>query len=222
MKHFRNYYVAVALPGVIVAIVLEITYGANASVVLSTATPVSIAISNSGSSDDAAIKDVIVRSYSVRADALTSGDISQFPTVFINDPSVPLKAENADFLKKVRDRYGNAVQPITGDGLLAYESAKVLDRHQNLAPFQHIEATAKAEGRILTPQELRSVTQVDGNPPAAIVKGGQANVVLTNVVINGNHAVVTYETSATTSRATLVNTASGWRIAGLETLKVHI
>jgi hypothetical protein len=222
MKRFRKRSVALALSGVALIAVLGIIYGASAEGSSSTTTPISITVSNVGASDPDAIKDLIVRSYSVRTAALKSGDVSQLPSVFADDPSVPLSADRADLVGKVRIRYGKAAQPINGNGWLSFESAKVLDRQQNLDALNRVQATANAQGRALTAGELHSVTQVDGNLPAPAIVDHPQQVILNDVAITGNRAEVTFDDGAITYRATLISTPSGWRIAGEQIVKYHL
>lgn len=179
--------------------------------------------STPSSPDAAAITDVIVNSYSVRARALQTFDLSQYSTVFVDEVSVPLTSEQAEVVSRVRARYGNATQAMSGNGWLSYSAAFVLDRQKSTEALNNVQAVARAQGRPLTADELRSAFDVNGQPPAPLVynSGRKQEINVIKATVTGNRAEVEYETGVGVYSTTLIKTASGWRVAGERTLKIH-
>jgi hypothetical protein len=68
------------------------------------------------SPDTAAITALLVRSSAVCTAALKDFATTPYPSVFIDDPAVPLSAEKAAFVNAVRARYGTAAATFTGNG----------------------------------------------------------------------------------------------------------
>lgn len=181
-----------------------------------------ILTSTPSSMDVAAITDVIVESYSVRVRGLKTFDTSQYPSVFVDDPSVPLEREQAEYVSKVRARHGNAVRITSGNGWLAYNLMQVFERQQGLAA-QQVQTTARAQGRQPTGDEARSAADVNGQPPAPVIYegSGKQKVTILKANITGDRAVMEYDTPAVTYSVALVKTPNGWRIAGEKVLNVH-
>lgn len=178
--------------------------------------------STPASQDAAAITDLIIRSYAARTQALKTLDTSQLPSVFTDDPTAPLSSDKADFVSKVRTQYGNAVQALGGNGWLTYSTAEVLDRQKSLEALNRVQAAAKAQGRPLTTDELRTAVGANGEiPPPAIIDHPQ-KVNLTKVGIVGNRADVEYDDGAITYSATVIKTPNGWRIAGEKIVNYHV
>lgn len=192
---------------------------ASAAVPTNTVPP---ATSVTGTPDATAIHDLLVRSYAVRTSGLKTGDISQFPTVFTDDSSTSLDPDRADLIKNVRSRYGGAAQSLNGNGWLTYESARVLDRQQSLEALNRVKAAAKAQGRALTVDELRTAAGVDGQIPATGIIDHPQKVTVNTVKVTGNRADVTADDGAVTFQASLIKDAGGWRITGIKTLKTHV
>lgn len=178
--------------------------------------------STPASPDAAAITDLIVRSYAVRTHALKTFDTSQLATAFMDDPSVSLSGDKADFVNKVRSRYGNAVQALGGNGWLAYSTAEVLDRQKSLDALNKVQAAAKAQGRPLTADELRSAVGANGDLPAPAIIDHPQKINLTKASIAGNRADVEFDDGGITYSATVVKTPNGWRIAGEKIVNYHV
>lgn len=179
--------------------------------------------STPGSSDAAVITDVLVESYRIGAQGRAAFDLSEYAAIFTNDTSVPLLRWQADYLTKVRARYGNAVPELSKNGFLAYEVALAYDFRVSKETYARVQATAKAEGRLATTDELRSSFLVNGQPPPSGVytSAKKVRVNVLRIKIVGNRADVEYDDSASTRRAVLINTANGWRIAGSKVTASH-
>lgn len=163
----------------------------------------------------AAIKEVIERSYTVLGQASHTFDLSQFQTVFANDPAVPLDKGQSDYLARV----GAARRA----GWLDYKVAFFEDWGRGAEALERLEATAKSEGRLVTSDELRSITG-PGMPPAArgVQPTQKTSVRLMSVTVDGTRAEVQYDDNAVTYLLALSKTKDGWRIVGERVLDVHV
>lgn len=171
--------------------------------------------------DVAAIKATMERSYWLDGIAARTFDVSQFASVYINDPSVQLSQDEADFIARVRSEQPGATQ---GDGFLAYKLAFYQKWQSGADKLEQLQATATAEGRLVTAAELQSLsTSMDGSlpPPRRTDPMYQTRLRFDSVVTDGNRAEVVYDDGAASQRAFLVNTSGGWRIAGRQILNVH-
>jgi hypothetical protein len=175
--------------------------------------------------DESAIKSVIEHSYELKASAGQTFDISQFNTVYTNDPLVPLNAEQAEFLKNVRNAHpgvADTVQGMSSDGWLAFKIAQTLNWKRGAEALEQLEANARAKGSDVTAEDYSSITNVVGMPsPRQNVTIDKTTIIYQELKVDGTHADVVYDDGAALARAFLVKTAAGWRIAGVRAIDIH-
>jgi hypothetical protein len=165
----------------------------------------------------AAIKAVIDRAYDLDGLAARTFDVSQFPTVYANDPSVQVNGVQAGVVAKAR-----GVQAAAAAGYLDYKLAFYGRWQAGAEQLEQLQAAARAQGRQMTAAELRSVA-VDGQPPPPrrtdpMYKTGLR---FDNFTIDGSRAEVVFDDGAVLQRAFLLKTATGWKIVGQRPIKIH-
>jgi hypothetical protein len=175
-----------------------------------------------------AIEAVLEHSYDVNAKAEVDFDVSEYPGVYMDDPSVPTNAEQAQYVEQVRNTRGSAVSGLLHDGYLSFKLAQILDSEQAVEGLERIEATAKAENRPITPVDLKSVSGVSRVPyrrgNVIQKKPGEPSHFVYNDVsidVSSTRAEVTYDDGSALAEAFLVKTPSGWKVAGIRAIKVH-
>jgi hypothetical protein len=174
------------------------------------------------------IQATIVEGYKAGYVAMVTHDVSGFPSVFVDDPDVPLTRGQRDQLRDWLGRAAEGVGYLTY-GVAAYRNSERLDRLSE-------EAWAKAEaaGRdymipedYLTPDELRDIEASGGPmpaPPPAVSQPTMSpeeyeqwkweNTRFESVVINGDRATVTYDDHWFLHQDTLVRRDGKWYVAG--------
>jgi len=175
--------------------------------------------------EESAIKSVIEQSYELKASTGQTFDISQFNTVYTNDPLVPLNAEQAEFLANVRNAQpgvANTVQGMNSDGWLAFKIAQTLNWERGAEAIEQLEVNARAQGRDVTAEDYSSIANVVGMPsPRQNVTVDKTTIVYQELKVDGRHADVVYDDGAALARAFLVKTEAGWRIAGVRAIDIH-
>ena len=206
--------------GIACALVLAIAAGAM-SVTFATYPGYPI-LNPSGPSDPnevAAIKAVIDRAYWLDGIAARTFDVSQFATVYVNDPAVQLSSEGADFLARARAGHPDAP---SSSGFLDYKLAFYGHWQVGAERLEQLQARAKAEGREVTATELQAIA-TGGQPPAPRRTDPmyQTRLRFDSVRIDGQRAEVVFDDGAVLQRMFLVKTPDGWKIAGRRIIQVH-
>lgn len=126
-----------------------------------------------------------------------TGDLSQFPTLFYNDPQYPPNSTRQDLVNAHRAEIDsilvkNPSGPVgSRTGELASEMADVISRRTSDAAWKAAQAKARAEGRNPSPNDMP-----DGRPP--VMTPQESDFVhntfyITDAEIHGDvHAKVTY------------------------------
>lgn len=88
--------------------------------------------------------------------ALVTGDITEFPKIYYDDPTVTLNSDYHVAIEKAGDRIQSALtllEPTSignGQGYLSARTAIIINRQDNLAAWEKAQAEAAAENRIAT------------------------------------------------------------------------
>jgi hypothetical protein len=177
------------------------------------------------------IQATIVEAYKVGYLATwVTHDVSQFPSVFVDDPDVPLTREQRD---ELRQWLGTIPE---GAGYLTYGVAGHQNTERLIRLSQEVRAKMTAAGRdyiipedYLTPEELREIEE-SGRPipaPPGMVRQPTMsaeeyaqwkweNTRFESVMITGDRAVVTYDDHLFLLEDTLVRRDGKWYVAGSE------
>jgi hypothetical protein len=164
--------------------------------------------------DVADIKALIDNYYYITGEAATTFDLSQFPSLFIDDPIVALDADQAAYMARVGAK---------GQGFLSYELAYFGDWKQGAEKQERLQATAKAENRVLTKDEYNSLMGPNGLPPSR----NQQPVYKISITdyfyftVDGSQALVKFDDGAVTLGMFFIKTKDGWRIAGKHVIWAH-
>jgi integrase len=174
------------------------------------------------------IQATIVEAYKVGYMAHVTHDVSQFPSVFVDDPSVPLTPEQKEQLRRWLGTVPEDAGYLTY-GIAGYYNTERLNRLS-----QEAWAKARAAGRdylipedYLTPDELREIEKSGGpipTPPPVVyqpsmsaeeyVKWKWENIRFDSVVIKGDKAIVIYDDHWFLYEDILVRRGGKWYVAG--------
>jgi len=165
----------------------------------------------------------IQRAYELEAKAACTFDISEFPTVFINDPrGGALDPSTAEF---VRDVLNGPSLP--APGYLDYKVAYYQWWAEGAARWEALQARAAAEGRNLTQDEMASLVDSKGRMagprgcPGPEAGGSKIDLEFLSLHINGDVASVVFDDGPRTNQMTLVKVNHQWYIAGNRILALH-
>jgi hypothetical protein len=164
--------------------------------------------------DIADIKTLVNNYYYITAEAATTFDLLEFPSLFIDDPAVALDANEAAFMARVG---------ATGTGFLSYELAFFTDWKQGTEKQERLQATAKAENRDLTRDEFNSLI----GPNGLAANRNQQPVYKISITdyfyftVDGSQALVKFDDGAVTQGMFFIKTKNGWRIAGKHVIWAH-
>ncbi|HUV73488.1 MAG TPA: hypothetical protein VMW79_04200 [Anaerolineae bacterium] len=176
------------------------------------------------------IQATIVEAYKVSYVARVTHDVSGFPSVFVEDPDVPLTREQRD---QLRDWLGTVPE---GAGYLTYGVAGCHNTERLTRLSEEAWARATAAGRdyitpedYLTTEELRGIEASGGPippPPPSVSQPTMSpeeeaqwkweNTRFESVVISGDRATVTYDDHWFLHEDTLVRREGKWYVAGSE------
>jgi hypothetical protein len=153
---------------------------------------------NGGLEDVQVFEELVRREDRVVFDALVTGDTSSLPTVFYNDPTVPVSIDWKAALERAGDEVphtleGTATGPIGGaDGLLSAQIANIVVVWQNIRAWEEIEQRAAAEGRQPTADEVASMPYGENPYPRKSPEDWvEFPHYLFDVTIGGDHATAT-------------------------------
>jgi hypothetical protein len=166
--------------------------------------------------DIASIKLIIQQYYTATGMAVRTFDRSQFPDVFVNDLTVILTTEQLTSLKKI------SPQTTEKTGKLDYIAAYYSYIQQGAVRLEQVEATAKAQGRKVTPADLQSNDGQPIGPPRRTDPLYAPNIGFDSFNVVGNHVEVTCDDGGVLELFVVTHTQVGWRIAGLRFLRIHL
>jgi len=174
--------------------------------------PALLAITPPSVADTTAIRSVVEQADHAMGVAARTFDVAAFPTVFANDPAVPLSLVQADALVRIR-----AVQPglTRGTGYLDFQLANFRYWEISAGRLERVQATAQAHGRPVTSEELRGITD-----PGMTFLPRRTDPLYTtpipflSITGDGNRAAVVGDTGSAVRRWALLRTSDGWRIVG--------
>lgn len=170
--------------------------------------------------DVADIKAVIEKAYYLEGMAARNFDVSQFPTAFVNDPSVVLSKDHGAFMDRFRTAHTNAS---ISNGFLDYKLAFYGQWKQGAEALGKVEATAKAQNRSISPSEVQGLIEQN----AQFVVPPRTDPIYTTpirfdgFVVDGGRAEVVCDDGADLNRYFLLKTSNGWRIGGWRILQEH-
>lgn len=169
------------------------------------------------------IQATIIEAYKLGYMAHVTHDVSQFPSVFVDDPRVPLTPEQREQLK---EWLGTVPE---GAGYLTFGIAGYYNTERLRKLSEEAWAKARAAGRdyispedYLSPEELRD-KPIPTPPPMVdqptmsaeeYVKWKWENVRFESVVIKGDIAIVIYDDRWFLYEDTLVRRNGKWYVAG--------
>jgi hypothetical protein len=160
------------------------------------------------------IKTLVSRYFDITGEAAGTFDLSPFPSIFIDDSTVTLNSNQIAFMARVG---------ATGTGLLSYELAFFTDWKQGAEKLEQLQTQLKAENRAMTAADLKSISGSNGAPaPRRQEPMHKTMLNFHGFIIDGSRAIVEYESPSVTQKMFLVKIKDGWRIAGLQTLEVHV
>lgn len=126
--------------------------------------------------------------------SLVSGDLHEFPTIFYNDPSVPLSTGFKDAMTRVGpDAIAQAIATAangprgSGEGFLSARVALAIERQRQLAAWNEATAKAAAEGRRPSAADLPPGMSPPANPLSAS-EWVDVPFDIYDVMIQGDHA----------------------------------
>lgn len=165
--------------------------------------------------------------------AYKSFDLTDFPSVFVDDPNISLNRDQAKYLSQVKSSQTGASDLIKGEGWLSYSQALILNYGSGVRAYQ-VQATLAAQGKTMGPDDYRKVGAPVPPPgvtptsvPSVLLAGDvddpngyKFKVSFKSVMVEGDMAEVTYiyGDDGKTVHTFLVKTVAGWRIAGLRRL----
>jgi hypothetical protein len=164
-----------------------------------------------------AIIETVENSYDIQAEAAYTGDLSKFPTVFINDPRFELDPYTLQVVREMTN------QPdLKSGGWLDYKMAYYSWRINSTRHAEELRATAKAENRDLTEAEKASLVDPYGRSAPMPAQDGVNDLTLTfmSVEVKEDVATVVYSDGVVEAELTIVLVDGRWYIAAFKGLKI--
>jgi hypothetical protein len=160
------------------------------------------------------LKTLVKRYYELTGNAARTFDVSQFPTILVDDPKISLDTWQVETMAKAHAQ---------GTGMLSYALTFFGNWKQGAEKLEQLEATAKAQGRDLTRQELQIVSDSSAVPaPRRTDPMYLPMLTYQNFVVANNQAEVVFDDGGQTLKFFCVNTKDGWKIAGMRVLSTHV
>lgn len=207
MTFLKRLVIVILVLVVVSAAVIFITASSS-----STAWPTLKSSGTANPNDVVGMESLVNKYFDITGEAAGTFDLSQFPSLFINDPSVPLTPYQTDFMNTIGAK---------GSGVLSYELAFFNDWKQGAERLEKLQAQLKAENRQITESDIKSISGPNGMPAPRRQGPTHKTVVFFNsFTVDGSRAIVNYDCPGLTQEVFLVKTSNGWRIAGIRTLKV--
>jgi hypothetical protein len=140
-------------------------------------------------------EDLLRQHERVMFDALVTGDVTRFATIYYNDPTVELNAEFHANLTRAGSRAPQAVARLEGGpkghetGYLTAQVAGIINRQENVAAWEAAQAKAQAEGRQPSTDDMPNGA-VPYEPKTAD-QWIDVPFYVYDVLVRGNHATAT-------------------------------
>jgi hypothetical protein len=165
------------------------------------------------------IMNTIERAYEIEAQAALTFDLTDFPTVFINDPRFPASPGT---LETVRQLTNNP--SLKSAGWLDYKIAFYSWRRDATLHLEAVFEKAKKENRGLTDEEKASLIDPYGRTAPARAEGPIKLIPLkfTSINVNGDIATAIVNDGPTITQITLVWVDGQWYIARASILIVNL
>lgn len=172
------------------------------------------------------IQGVIMQGYKLYDIAGRTFDTSQFPSVFADDPDVPLTRDQRE---RLQEWLGTIPK---GAGYLTYVTACYTNREKGALLLEELMAKVRAEGRDSPTRDewMEIVNESGGRPPAPrnqpSISVEEAQKELKSrmrydlIDIKGDKATVIFDTGITLNKMILVKRDGKWYVAGEERLAV--
>lgn len=171
-----------------------------------------------GKDEEKRIIKTVERAYAIDAEAMYTFELSEFPTVYINDPRYPV---SAGMLKTIQELTNNPL--LETAGYLDYKMAYYTWRRDATLHEEAVYAKAKAENRELTDEEKRSLVDSEGRraPPRARDAERDVALLFISVEIQDDVALVVLDDGPATLELTLVLVDGDWYIAAIRGILTH-
>ncbi len=171
----------------------------------------------SDTEDAKKIQAVLQKAYDLEAKAAHDFDTSQFSSVFVNDPRVPLAESTNEFVKTVMIQMGEPVREHYG--FLDYKIAYFELWRAGALASEAIQQRAQQENRALTADENRAMLE---NMHRAAGAERKTALVFHFIKVNGNLATVVFDDGPRLNEMQLVKSNNNWYIAGWKILQVNV
>lgn len=164
------------------------------------------------------IMKTVEKAYDIELEAAYTFDLSNFSTVFINDPRFNVRPGT---LETIREMTNNPALESAGwlDYKIAYRSWQI----ESTLHAESVQAKAKSENRNLTEDEKKSLIDSHGRSAPVRAQGPARKLELKflSMEINGDIALVVVNDGPTTVELTLVLVDGQWYIAASRGISVH-
>jgi hypothetical protein len=160
------------------------------------------------------LKELAGRYYDVRGEAARTFDVTAFPTVFVDDPTVSLDKWQIEIMAKAK---------VSSGGMLTFELVFYGTWKAGADKLAQVAANAKAQGRELNANDIAEANAVSSM--AAPPRTGpvfRPPLTFNNISVSGKQAIIEFDDAGQTLKFFCVNTKDGWRIAGMRVLSTHI
>jgi len=168
--------------------------------------------------DSQAIQQTFRDAYKLMDLAAQTFDVSEFPTVFVDNDDYALSEKQQEAVTQVM-----GVQTLDKAGYLTAMQAYYLAWGKGAADLEAAMRDAEAEGRVVTQEEMRELAAAHGNRVPALPRqeGAETKLMFESIEIRGDTAVVRFDDGAALQEATLVKIEGRWYISGIRPIWVH-
>lgn len=165
------------------------------------------------------IEKAIVNAYKAEAKAGRTFDLTDFPSVFINDPRFPM---GAGTLQVVREMTGNL--SLESVGYLDYKMAYYSHWRDGALLLEELQEKAKKEKRELREEERLSLVDEFGRSATPRNSSGprKTPVKIISIAIENDIAYAILNYGPGTVELTLVLVEGHWYIAAIEGIALHL
>lgn len=148
-------------------------------------------------------------------------DISRFSEVLIDTPDFQLTTEQQDYIGQILGS-----EAVTGAGYLTAIQAKHTHLQHGARLLKAAEEKAAVEGRVITPEEVEAIRlqNYGAYPPSQENPehiGRKPKLQFMSLEVNGDRAVIAYDSGPALQEATLLRIDNQWFIASNIVLQVH-
>lgn len=169
------------------------------------------------------IVQTIKKSFEVELNAAITFDMTEFPTVFINDPRFPVGEGTLQFIRDVTQN-----SSLENAGYLDYKLAYYTWRREGALRLEAIQKKMQEEGRSKITEEEASLLIVAGRPAAPRLRLEyvdkatlEFSVKDLGIDFENGTATVVVDRGSSVSKMFLIKANEHWYIAGIEILGVY-